>query len=55
MIEREDEQELEETLNNFLDNKLHFDKDNIVNFARDQFSSETIGLEIFNLYKTVIY
>lgn len=55
LIEREDEQELEETLNNFLDNKLHFDKDNIVNFARDQFSSETIGLEIFNLYKTVIY
>ena len=54
LIDRGDENELEETLNNYLDNKLNFDKSVIANFARNQFSSETIGSEIFNLYKTVV-
>jgi len=54
LIDRGDEEELEKTLNNYLDNKLEFDRDIIANFARNQFSSETIGLELFDLYQSVI-
>ena len=54
LIERGDEKELEETLIDYLDQKLDFDKDAIANFARNHFSSETIGLELFDLYKSVI-
>ena len=54
LIGRGNEKELEETLNDYLDHKLDFDKDEIENFARVQFSSEKIGQELFDLYKSVI-
>jgi glycosyltransferase involved in cell wall biosynthesis len=54
LISPGNERELEDTLNNYLDSKLNFDKDAILNFAHNKFSSETIGTAIFNLYKSMI-
>lgn len=54
LINRGDEKELERILNDYLDHKLDFNKDVIMDFARNQFSSKTIGRELFELYNSVI-
>jgi len=53
LIGRGNEKELEDTLNDYLDHKIDFEKEVILKSARNQFSSEKIGLELFDLYKSV--
>ena len=51
LLEAGDQNELEKLLNNYLAGQLQFDRDKIMASARKQFSSEGIGMELYQLYK----
>jgi len=54
LIKRKDERALEETLLNYLDGKLRFEKEAIRKEFSRRFSPEKIGLEIFELYQKAL-
>ena len=54
LIEKGDEKGLFTVLNDFLDEKFHFDHQKISRHARKEFSSETVGSSLVSLYKQVL-
>jgi hypothetical protein len=54
LIEAGDQVELENLLNSYLDGKLQFDRRMIKKKARQQFSPNEIGKELYNLYLKVL-
>jgi len=53
LIEAADEKALRKMLNDFLDNKLVFEKQQIRSVAAGAFSPETIGRELLEMYETI--
>lgn len=50
LINAGDEENLEDLLNNYLDNKLFFDNKKIRSQSRNAFSANTIGKDLFRIY-----
>ncbi|HEY9115395.1 MAG TPA: glycosyltransferase [Bacteroidales bacterium] len=54
LVNSGDETAFEKALNDFLDNKLHFNNSQIQQDSKRAFSPETIGEELKNIYKNVL-
>jgi len=51
LIEPKDENALETSIRKFLDGKITFDSEELMQKSRDEFSAETIGKELYDIYQ----
>jgi glycosyltransferase involved in cell wall biosynthesis len=51
LIEPKDENALETSIRKFLDGEITFDSEELMQKSRDEFSAETIGKELYDIYQ----
>ena len=54
LIKVNDEEKLFETLTGFIDKKFSFNSEHLKTFAKNNFSYQAIGKQIFDIYKNII-